>query len=540
MPESPECPIVSALAAVLGSDCVSAALPDQIAYAADMWPKHHIRKQWGDVCHQQPDAVVFVRDEAQLVRTLEFCDAARVPFIAYGAGSGVCGGTLPVHGGVVADLRGLSAIGPLDEAARTVRCQPGVYGEHLERWLNQRGYTLGHFPSSLWCSTVGGYVATRSAGQYSSRYGKIEDMVVGLRVRLADGREVTGGVSRAPGATSDFDWTPLFVGSEGTLGVVVEATLRVHPLPEERTFRGLRFASVAAGLDAMRRLMQADLRPAVLRLYDPFDTLIALSHRNEDEGTDAPPAFEAAAAAPAPAGPLGALLGDLKRGALGVGLAYPKLLNRLCDALPSGCLLILGFEGARGTARAAMERALHLVTAGGARDAGEGPGRRWYRHRYDISFKQSKVFASGGFVDTMEVATVWSNVEALYRAVRRAVAPHAFIMAHFSHAYRQGCSIYFTFAGAQTTAPAALRRYDRIWDEGLRAVVQAGGTISHHHGIGYSKRGFMAAEQGAGGSVFRALKRVFDPNGVLNPDKLWPSAAGPAAAAPASPAEPLP
>ena len=525
--------LLSGLAAVVGERHVSASHPDRIAYSSDMWPKAQIWKLGGDIERYPPDCVCWPGSEDEVARVVAFLASHDVPIIPYGGGSGVAGGTVPLHGGVVVDVKRLNAVEGLDRESLIVTAQPGIIGQHLEDWLGIHGVTLGHFPSSIMCSTLGGWLATRSAGQASSRYGKIEDMVLSVRVVLADGR-VLDTADRSLGAP---DWTQLLVGSEGTLGVLTLARLRAHSAPDTRLLRGFRFRRLDHGLDGMRMAMQAGLRPMVLRLYDPFDSLVALGRDaaalddslgrsalgdaakslllGRGRGEVAPPASRLAER-------LAPLARRARNVALAAGLSRPAALNRMAQALPSPCLLIVGFEGPEVAVKRDMWRARQLLAAARGEDAGPALGEQWYERRYDVSFRQSRLYEAGAFVDTMEVATTWDRLSALYAAVRRAIAPHAFVMAHLSHAYRDGCSIYFTFAAHRRDSVRAARLYDRIWVEALAAAHAVGATCSHHHGVGLAKAAAMADEHGEMVRVWRALKATLDPTGVMNPGKLFP------------------
>lgn len=503
--------LLEGLRSDVGAAHVSTDLPDRDACARDMWPRTTL--DWmADEPPRPPDAVVWPGDPAQVAAVVRRCAAARVPIVPFGAGSGVCGGAQPVRGGIVVDLKRLKRVRWVDPAAGVAEVEAGLVGELLERRLEAQGLTLGHFPSSILCSTVGGWLAARSAGQCSSRYGKIEDMVVDLEVVTGDGRVRRTPPAGAPGVGSD--WIQIFVGSEGTLGILTAATLRVHPLPPARRFRGWLVPDVDAGLEVMRRTMQAGLRPAVLRLYDPLDTALV------GAGPDDEP--------PSSAGHLGRLkaaLGDaapgLRRRATAALLASPRLVNLAAGALPRRCLLVTVSEGDEAEARETDEAIARFARPAGARDLGEGPGRRWLAHRYDVSYKQSRVYMDGAFVDTFEVATTWSGLRALYDAVRRAVAPHVVVMAHFSHAYPGGCSIYFTFAGSAPTPAAMRERYDAAWRAALEAAASAGACIAHHHGVGLSRLPYMDREHGEARRWFDALKPVLDPAGILNPGKVF-------------------
>jgi len=508
--------LLQALRDAIGTDSVRDGQPERIAYAADMWPRTQIWRRSSEVNRYPPTAVVFPEDEAAVQKVVQIAGAHKVPVIPYGGGSGVCGGTIPIHGGVVIDSKRMRRVVAINDVDLTVEAQTGILGPHLEGQLNDRGYTLGHFPSSIMCSTLGGWLAARSAGQYSTKYGKIEDMVIGLRAVLADGEILQTG----PGLP--FDWTQVLVGSEGTLGLVTSATLRIHPLPETQLFRAYRFRSVEAGSHAIRRVMQANLRPNLVRLYDPLDSLIHSRSKGSGSGalgTALEPLRELFG------GPISVLRRRGPELALAMALSVPQTLNRLIKALPVSSLLIMGFQGNEETTHDDMDRARVLLESAGGIDGGDGPGWEWHKGRYNVSFKQSALFNAGAFADTMEVSCTWSRLMRTYQEVREAVAPHALLMAHFSHAYPDGCSIYFTFAGYRRDAAALERLYDRVWSEALSATVRAGASISHHHGIGLAKRDLMGREHGAGLQLLYALKDGLDPLDRMNPGKLLPDRA---------------
>jgi alkyldihydroxyacetonephosphate synthase len=358
-------------------------------------------------------------------------------------------------------------------------------------------------------------------------------MVESVEVVLADGR-VLDTRHRAPGAP---DWTQAFVGSEGTLGIIVSAILKAQPLPEARRLRGWRFRQLKDALRAMRAVMQAGLRPMVLRLYDPFDSMIALGHDRPDEPAPAEASgpvsglrriyADAARASKARVEGLVAPISHaLKRKALISALSMPPVVNRIAAHLPTSCLLIIGFEGDEQMTTADMQAAATILADHGGTDAGSRPGEAWLARRYSVGFKQTKMFDLGAFVDTMEVATTWDRLVTLYEAVRTALTPHAFVMAHFSHAYREGCSIYFTFGAHRGDPKRAEQHYERCWEMAMDAVLSSGATLSHHHGIGLMKRQGMVREHGAMLKVAWALKHTLDPRGIMNPGKLLPDEDG--------------
>ncbi|AGP42168.1 FAD-binding oxidoreductase [Sorangium cellulosum] len=510
----------------------SASPVDQIAYARDLWPRHHLAVTEGRIAEHRPGMILWPASTEEVARVVRFCADEGLPLVPYGAGSGVCGGVLPDARTVVLDLKRLSRRRSLDRQAPSVEIEAGALGIRFEEELNAEGFTLGHFPSSILCSTVGGWVAARSAGQCSGLYGKIEDMVASLECVVGRG-EVVRFDRRARGP----DLTPLLIGSEGVLGVVTAATLRLHPSPPARAFAAFSFPTLEAGWSAMREMFQAGLRPAVSRLYDPFDSFMArlgaVRRQRGHAGAGDEPAEGPAARARGARGPGtgAAVLRGLLRA--------PGLLNQAVDAVGSrvlrGATLILIFEG---TARASAEdlaRAAAIAGRAGARPLGEEPARHWLAHRYSVSYRQAPVFMAGAFSDTMEVAAPWSRLDALYRAVRGALGRHVFVMAHLSHAYPDGCSIYFTFAGSAPTVAAAEAKYDAAWRAALDAAIDAGGTLSHHHGVGRSKAPRLGAELGLGADVVHALRGVFDPAGIMNPGNLLPREAAGAARRPLPP-----
>jgi alkyldihydroxyacetonephosphate synthase len=528
------------LEAIFGARRVSVRAADLDTYARDMWPRLLLGYREGQLPAARPYAIVWPEHVREVVAVVKLAREQRIPIVPYGGGSGVCGGAVPLFGGITVDTKRMQQLRAVHGDELLCDVEAGLSGERFERELARRGFTFGHFPSSIYCSTVGGWLATRAAGQLSTKYGKVEDRCAGLTVVTGRGDVIeTDGPSRALRGPS---WTQLLLGSEGTLGVITSARLRLAPAPQLQVFRGFEVDDVSAGVAAIRRVLQKGLRPSVVRLYDELDTLInSFGHHDEPEPAPVvtgprPPVETGALPAwpgPPPAEPDGvvARLLDLARGkhlrkaATHAALGQSQLVNRLVGTVAEkiarrGCRLIVGLEGAR--IRTEVEAALtfHELEAAGARDKGEDPGWAWLRHRYAVSYRMSPVFRDGAFVDTMEVAASWERLMDLYHSVRAAIGRHAVVMAHFSHAYADGCSIYFTFVGTAGDVAAAERLYDAIWRDGLEATTRVGGTISHHHGVGLLKAPFMAAEHREAMAIFEAAKTALDPDGILNPGKM--------------------
>ncbi|MCB1013968.1 MAG: FAD-binding oxidoreductase [Acidimicrobiales bacterium] len=409
-------------------------------------------------------AVARPTSASEVADVLRACNEARVPVTAAAGRSGVCGGSVPVHGGVVLDLCGLSGIVGVDDESLLLDVLPGTFGDHLEHTLRtDHGLTLGHWPQSIALSTVGGWLACRSAGQLSNRYGKIEDMVVGLDVALADGRVVhTGG---APRAAVGPDLNQVFVGSEGTLGVIVGSRLRLHPAPTHERRGAWGFASFADGLEACRRILRRGGRPAVLRLYDEVE-----SDRNFSTG-------------------------DTHHVVLALDEGEASVVDGSWAVVADECA--------------------------GAEPLDEALVETWMGHRNDVSALE-RLIAGGLVVDTMEISGPWAALPTIYErtvAAIRAVEGTLAASAHQSHAYPDGACLYFTFAGKP--APDAKDAFYRaVWDAGTRAVLAHGGALSHHHGVGLNRARFVREALGPAFDVLASLKGALDPNGILNPGKL--------------------
>jgi alkyldihydroxyacetonephosphate synthase len=384
-----------------------------------------------------------------------------------------------VHGGVVLDLTDLDGIVGVDDTSQLLDVRAGTFGDVLEDDLRARhGVTVGHWPQSVNLSTVGGWLACRGAGQYSTRYGKIEDMVVALEVVLADGRVVrTGG---SPRAAAGPDLNQVFVGSEGTLGVITEATLRVHPVPPAERRAAYGFPSFALGLEACRRILRRGATPAVLRLYDERE-----SKRYTGDGAD------------------------------GEHAGHQNLL------------LVLD-EGDRGLVDAVFE--VVAEECRGARRLDEGYVGQWLDHRNEVSALEDAI-RKDIVVDTTEIAARWSTLPAIYEegcSALKAVPGIWVASAHQSHSYSDGACIYFTWAGQPVNDQTADELYRAAWDAITRTVLAHGGALSHHHGVGLNRSRFMREALGPAFDVLAATKAALDPNGILNPGKLGlPSPFGP-------------
>ncbi|MGE5375790.1 MAG: FAD-binding oxidoreductase [Bacteroidota bacterium] len=443
---------------------------DELArYSRDTWPVALKMEQSG----QRPylPALVFrPHFPEEVSRLLGWANTNRVPVTPWGAGSGVVGAAIPTQGGILLDLSGLDKIIALDETNLLVKVQAGLLGHRLEAALNARGYTLNHSPQSLDRSTVGGWVATRACGQFSSRWGGIEDLALSLTVALADGEVIT--TLLAPRAAMGPEVRNLFIGSEGTLGVVLDVTLKIFSLPETRLLETLAFPSVESGLQAMRRLMQSGLRPFLIRFYDADESIFVA------RWSDVTP--------------------------------------------PSGAhIFILGCEGLNEMAQAEYQASVRILQSEGGMVLGPAIAQGWMDHRFDFSGVENRLAQPGGVAETIEIACFWDGILETYRALKNDLSPLAeHVLGHFSHAYPQGVSLYMILLGEAADAEAAETRLRQIWETAMRTSIDHGATISHHHGIGLARQDYLQHELGASFGVLDKIKSSLDPNGILNPGKL--------------------
>ncbi len=510
--------VVEALRGALSERQVSIADVDRRAVSTDQWPLGLLQYRQR-VAPALPLCVVSPETLQEVVRTVNIAREHGLGIVPYGAGSGVVGGAWAEEGAITLDFKRMRRVLRLDQDRLFADVEAGIIGIHLENHLRRHGLTLGHFPSSIICSSLGGWVVGRSAGQFSSRYGKIEDMVLSLRA--VDGRGEVRVLESDPLPAAGPDELQMFIGSEGMLGLVCDARLRVWPKPEAELYWGFEVSGVGHGLEVMRTLLREGYAPTVLRLYDEFDSLVASRKADGSKAHDvasehATRRFARERHDTLPRLPK-RILSALKRRSLAMALLNPTAMRFGVDRLPPRCLLIVGCEGKEDLAQRMMEGMRAHCARQGARDLGAGPGLAWYHGRYHVSYKQSPVFVLGAWVDTMEVSAPWQEVERIYDAVRDAVRDRAFVMAHFSHAYLDGCALYFTFAGMETQDDVS--QYLETWRRALAAVVENGGSVSHHHGVGLAKYDFLAGHHGPLWSAYRALAARWDPDRIFNRGK---------------------
>jgi alkyldihydroxyacetonephosphate synthase len=486
--------LLAELRHILGADGVCDGHHERVVHAAGKGYPDLVRLRAGEP-EGAPDAVLYPTGHDHLRAVLELCARSSLAVVPFGGGTSVVGGVAPLrgeHGAVVAlDMGHMGGVIDLDEESRTVTVQAGMRTPALERHLAKRGLTLGHFPQSYEYVSLGGCAATRSAGQASSGYGRIEQMVLGLRF-VAPAGDID--LAAMPATAAGPGLRQMLVGSEGTLGVISELALRVRTAPRERVYEGVFFEDFAAGSETLRALAQQHACPDVARLSDQAETRMSLALAGE-----------------------GGVKGRIGRTYLGL------------RGYREGCLAIFGFEGEPSEVAQRRKHALALARRGGGLVVGRSPGEAWLKARFAAPYLRDELLTQGVMVETLETATRWSNIGALHRAVGAAIAQAlsacgtpGLVMCHVSHLYETGASLYFTFLARQREGEE-LEQWRAVKQAASSAIVDGGGTITHHHAVGRDHAPWMGAEVGESGlGALRALKAELDPAGIMNPGKLLP------------------
>ncbi len=479
--------------------------PDRVAIDAFERAFHAVGKSYYDMIRIRagrldgaPDAVVYPASHAEVLAILKACAEARVAVVPFGGGSSVVGGVEARcgsgHAGLVTlDTTRMDRLIEIDEISHTATFEAGIYGPALEEKLASRGYTLGHFPQSFEFSTLGGWIAARGAGQQSNRYGAAPKLLVGAKVATPEGEWVT---KVFPSSAAGPSLNQIVAGSEGVLGVITEATVKIHPIAEKRDFISFLFKSWSSGADAVRRVTQSELPIATLRLSDVDETHFYSGFRSVLKPSK---------------------VQDVALKALGAG------------GFDAPCVLMVGFEGSASSVRLAWRTAFGIATRSGGIYVGRGPGNSWYEKRFEMPYLRDPLMDRGVGLDTLETSTTWSNVDRLYGAVTSAIrdtleaSGHpGIVLAHMSHTYVAGTSLYFTFLFPRDLDDE-IGQWEAVKAAASDAISENGGTISHHHGVGVDHVRWLPAEIGElGVGMLRAAKDRLDPTGIMNPGKLLP------------------
>lgn len=443
-----------------------------------------------------PDGVAYPESAADVRALLEYARQTGTHLIPYGGGTSVVGHITPNSGAtpvLTVDLARLNRLVALDETSRLATFEAGVRGPELEAGLRERGYTLGHYPQSFEYSTLGGWIATRSSGQQSYHYGRIEALFAGGTLETPRGPMV---MPPLPASAAGPDLRQLVLGSEGRLGVLTQATVRVRPLAEVERFQAVFFHDWTAGVAAIRQIAQAQVAVSMLRLSDAQETETTLTLSGRDR-----------------------LVAWADRGL------------RVAGYGPERCLLVFGVTGDRVAARQAQDRTIEIARSYGGLPAGAAIGEIWRKTRFRTPYLRNTLWELGYAVDTVETAVPWNAVQETAQAVISAIrdgltecGERVYVFAHLSHVYLDGAATYVTYLYRRSADPdETLRRWQVLKGAASRAITAHGGTISHQHGVGSDHQPYLLAEKGPLGlELLAAAQRTLDPDGLLNPGKLVP------------------
>jgi alkyldihydroxyacetonephosphate synthase len=465
--------IRSELEEVVGETHISTKESDRLVYATDwFW----LPQMWLDRGQQptRPDYIVHPGSAEEIAAIMKIANTFRIPVIPWGGGSGSQGGALSIYGGIMLDTKRLNKIIEIDEKSLTVTAQAGINGSQLEWALNEKGLTLPHYPASANCATLGGYLAPRGSGTISTKYGKAEELVMGMQVVLPTGEIIR--TPQVPIHAAGLDYFHLFLGSEGTLGVITEATMQVDYLPETRLLRALLFENLSDAIEAGRQIMTRRLDPMVIRLYDPASTTSRVK----------------------------AILGYELEGAY----------------------MVMGFDGDPDIAALQEEKAMAICTALGAQDLGREPGEIWWERRYNFYYPPTNLKFPWMY-GTTETITTFDKLEKLYWAEKQAVEENYAdwnikFIGHFSHWFHWGASLYsrFIIEEPPDDAEEAVRLHNRVWNTAMTAVLDNGGMVNEHHGVGLKLSRFMRRQYGDAFPMLERIKDALDPNHIMNPGKV--------------------
>lgn len=453
----------------VGRDNVSVRAADKIVHSMDyFW----LPRMYVDNGNLPPlaDFIVYPGSAEEVSKVLVIANYYKIPVYPWGGGSGSQGGALPVKGGILLDTKRMNHVLDFDEKSMTVTVETGMIFTQLEWYANERGYSLMHYPSSINCGTVGGFLAHNGIGVLSTKYGKIDDQCLSLEVVIPNGQTLK--TSPVPKHSSGPNLTAMFIGSEGTLGVITKATFKLFKLPEVRKFRAFLFKSVEDGVNAGRDLVH-QVKPSIIRLYDEAETV--------------------------------------------------SLIRKVIGFAKPGAFMNVAIEGAADDVELEEKHMLEIAEKYGAEDLGSDYGEKWWDSRLTF-FYPDKCLDFPLMYGTMDTVATYSNIEKIYWAMKKEVEKFEGVrfIAHFSHWYEWGCMMYdrFIMDNPPEDPDEAFRLHNEIWSAGVRAALENGGVINDHHGVGIKLGRLMKEQYGPSMIVFEGLKKALDPNGIMNPYKM--------------------
>jgi alkyldihydroxyacetonephosphate synthase len=492
--------VVEALAKIVGEDYVSTSRRERVYHAVGKSYRDCLLARMGQV-KNPPDVVLYPGSEDEIIEILKLAEAESLAVTPFCGGSSVVGGVEPLDrkgfsGTLSVDLRRMNRLLRVDPESRIATFEAGIWGPELEDELARRGLYMGHAPESFLFSGLGGWIASRGAGRQSTGYGKIEEMIESVRMVTARGVIDTRAV---PAEATGPDLDRIICGSEGTLGIITEATMKVRPLPQVYDYRGMLFKEFEGGVQAVREMLQSGHIPETIRISDDEESAFAMHVRRPSGNPNKEKVIQTA-------------LGGLAR------LGY---------SFQTGAFAILGCEGKKAEVSGRMKHIQSICRKNGAVPLGKSAGMEWYHGRYDHPYLRDIMFGWGVMTDTLETATTWDNIMPLYRSVKRTIRDaladydsKSVVTCHLSHSYMTGSSLYFIFLG-KIAEGREIEQWEHLKKKAGDAILSNGGTITHHHGVGYEHAPWFEREYGPQGmELLRGMKKALDPSGIMNPGKL--------------------
>jgi alkyldihydroxyacetonephosphate synthase len=488
------------LEAAVGDANVSTDALDRVVHARGKSLRDLERHRHGDL-GRIPDVVVHPGNEDEVTAIVRAALDSDAVVIAFGGGTNISGSleAPPDEERTVVsvDLGRMNQVLAIDDASRLARVQPGAFGPDLEAQLNDRGWTIGHFPDSFTHSTLGGWIATRSSGMQSDKYGDVADLTRAVRVVTPAGTLATRPV---PHTSTGPSVREMVLGSEGRLGIITEATVHVHRVPERRIILGYLFPDWPRALAAMHDIAASEASPSVTRVSDAHETRFSFATRKDPSSLD-----------------------RVKSKALTTYLERRREFD--LDAM---CLSFIGYEGTKGHVARQRKLVGRIVARHGGLCIGSSPGELYDQKKFDTPYIRDFLLDRGALADVSDTAapwnllpTVYDNVMASARAAFAELGVHGYVMCHLSHSYHAGACLYFTFGFRPSGDREPLEEYDTVKSAIQQTFLDSGATLSHHHAVGTEHAAWLEQDISAPGvAMLRALFDGVDPGANLNPGKI--------------------
>ena len=457
---------------IVGIENVSTSTSDKISYSVDFF---WVSELWHDRGEKSPtpDFIVHPNSAEEVSRIFILANEYKIPVTIWGGGSGSQGGALSLFGGILIDTKKMKRIYDIDPVSMTVEVDTGIIMKHLEWELEKYGFSTMHDPASSNCGTVGGFIAHRGTGVLSNKYGKFEDLIINMEVVLPNGTIIK--TLPVPKTACGQDLNQFFIGSEGAFGMITKVKLKINKIPEVRKFRAFIFKDLTTGLRVGQRLMAEKLQAAVIRLYNETET--------------------------------------------------KELIKRVLGIDKKGVYLVYGFDGNKDMVDLQLKYAKEIAASESGEDLGDNLGEQWWRSKYKFFFPPYQYRLPQCF-GTLDTVATYSKIEDVYNAMKTVIetkyAPQARYIAHFSHWFDWGCMLYarFIIDSPPQDPHEVLYLHNSIWNDCLRAALKNGGVLNEHHGVGLKLGRLMKEQYGNAFTLIKDLKRIMDPNNIMNPGKM--------------------